>query len=164
MIELEYFFNSKSGLMEVYQLIRFAADEPWKIVLDGELLGSLENLHGTWKQLSGEQLSKALFDGITNHINNQYFNSLPEAICSRWPNLVAKVVLKSDIAYMVICKEGISFKDFERIFSRFVPYLLKEEWTINFQVFNHDFSDDFSLEVKPLAYKKETFGWEKVNR
>ncbi len=93
-----------------------------------------------------------------------FFNSLPQEICSRWPNLVEKVVLQSDTAYMVICKEGISFKSFERIFSRFVPGLLKDEWAIKFQVFNHDFSDDFSLNATPLVYKKETFGWEKVSR
>ncbi|GAA3976534.1 hypothetical protein GCM10022246_31080 [Pedobacter ginsengiterrae] len=164
MVELEYFFDGKNGVVEVYQLIRFATDEPWSIVLDGELLGSIEKLHDIWRQESGNDLSTELFNGITQHIDDQYFNSLPQEICSRWPNLVEKVVLKSDTAYMVICKEGISFKSFERIFSRFVPGLLKDEWAIKFQVFNHDFSDDFSLNATPLVYKKETFGWEKVSR
>ncbi|MGN7986254.1 hypothetical protein ACTJKC_02880 [Pedobacter sp. 22226] len=164
MIELEYFFDGENGAVEVYQLIQFGAGEPWRIVLDGELLGSLEKLQGTWRQLSGDELRTELFNGLICHINNQYFNSLPEQICSRWPNLVEKVVLKSDEAYLVICKEGISFKSFERIFSRFVPGLLKDEWVVKFQVFNHDFSDDFLLEASPLVDKRETFGWEEVNR
>jgi len=164
MIELEYFYDGENGAVMVYQLIQFEAGEPWRIVLDGELLGSLENPQGTWRQLSGDDLSAELFNSLTGHIDNQYFNILPEEICSRWPNLVERVVLISDAAYMVICKEGISFRSFERIFSRFIPGLLKNEWAVKFQVFNHDFSDDFLLESRPLVYKKEIFGWEEVNR
>jgi len=164
MTELEYFFEGENGVSELYQLIRFGAGEPWKIVLNGELIGSLEKQHGAWAQLSGNGFSRELLNGITTYIDAQYFNSLPAEICSRWPNLVEKVLLRSDTAYMIICKEGISFKSFQRIFSRFVPGLLKDEWTVNFQVFNHDFSDDFSLLAKPLVYKKESFGWEEVNR
>lgn len=164
MIELEYFFEMGNGAVRGYQLIRFGAGEPWRIVMDGELLGSLENLHGSWRQLSGDDIGAELFDGLTGHIDHQYFNSLPGEICSRWPNLVEKVILNSDTTYMVICKEGISFNSFERIFSRFVPGLLKDEWAVKFQVFNHDFSDDFLFEARPLVYKKEIFGWEEVNR
>ncbi len=61
MVELEYFFDGKNGVVEVYQLIRFATDEPWSIVLDGELLGSIEKLHDTWRQDSGNDLSTELF-------------------------------------------------------------------------------------------------------
>ncbi len=164
MTELDYFFEGEDEGSELYQLIRFGAGEPWRIVLDGELLGSLEKLQGTWRQLSGDDLNKQLFSMLTGHIDAQNFNSLPGEICSRWPNLVEKVMFRSDAAYMVICKEGISFKSFERIFSRFVPGLLKDEWTVSFQVFNHDFSDDFSVDARPLVYKKESFGWEEVNR
>ncbi|SDG74123.1 hypothetical protein SAMN05421827_11097 [Pedobacter terrae] len=164
MTELEYFFEGENGISAVYQLICFGAGEPWKIVLDGELIGCMEKWQGTWRQQSGDELNEDLLIGITKHIDAQYFNCLPKEICSRWPNLVEKVVLRSDTAYMIICKEGISFKSFQRIFSRFVPGLLKDEWAVNFQVFNHDFSDDFSLRAKPLVYKKESFGWEEVNR
>lgn len=164
MTELEYFFEGGNGASEVYQLIRFGAGEPWKIVLDGELIGSMEKQHGTWMQQSGDELSNELLIGLAGHIDAQHFNSLPQEICSRWPNLVEKVVLRSDTAYMVICKEGISFKSFQRIFSRFVPGLLKDEWVVNFQVFSHDFSDDFLLHARPLVYKKESFGWEEVSR
>lgn len=164
MTELEYFFEAENGISEVYQLIRFGAGEPWKIVLDGELIGSMEKWQGTWRQQSGDELKEDLLISLARHIDAQYFNCLPQEICSRWPNLVEKVVLRSDTAYMIICKEGISFKSFQRIFSKFVPGLLKDEWLVNFQVFNHDFSDDFSLRAKPLVYKKESFGWEEVNR
>jgi len=164
MIELEYFFDGENGTVEVYQLIRFGADNAWRIVIDGELIGSLENLHGTWRQLSGDEISAALFIRLTGHIEAQYFNWLPEEICSRWPNLVEKVVLRSDADYMVICKKGISFKSFEQLFSKFIPGLLKDEWAVKFQVFNHDFSDDFLIEARPLVYKKEKFGWEEVSR
>jgi len=163
-MELEYFLESKNGAVEVYQLIRFGAGEPWRIVLDGELIGSLENLNGTWRQLSGDTLGAELFKGLTGHIDAQYFNRLPQEICSRWPNLVEKIVSRSDADYMVICKENISFKNFEQLFSKFIPGLLKDEWSVKFQVFNHDFSDDFLLTARPLVYKKEKFGWEEVSR
>lgn len=164
MTELEYFFDDESGISVVYQLIRFGVGEPWKIVLDGELIGSMQKWQGTWKLQNCDELSKDLLIGLTGHIDAQYFNYLPHEICSRWPNLVEKVVLRSDAAYMIICKEGINFKSFQGIFSKFVPGLLKDEWSVNFQVFNHDFSDDFSLLAKPLVYKKESFGWDEVNR
>ena len=164
MIELEYFFDRGDETVEVYQLIQFEPREPWRIVLDGELLGSLENQAGTWRQMSGNDIGEALFQGLTNHIDDQYFNSLPGAICSRWPNLVEKVILRSDAEYMVICKEGINFEGFERIFSKFVPGLLKNEWPVKFDVFDHDFASDFSIETSPIVYKKDTFGWEEVSR
>ncbi|KQM69232.1 hypothetical protein ASE74_04255 [Pedobacter sp. Leaf216] len=164
MIELEYFFCGENGEVEVYQLIRFGAGEPWRIVLDGELLGSLENLNGIWRQLSGDELTAELFKALTGHIEHGYFNRLPEEICSRWPDLVEKVVLRCDADYMVICKEGISFKSFEQVFSKFIPGLLKDEWAVKFQVFSHDFCDDFLLEARPLVYKKQKFGWQKVIR
>ncbi|WP_293789735.1 hypothetical protein [uncultured Pedobacter sp.] len=164
MTELEYFFEDENGLSVVYQLISFGVGEPWKIVRDGELIGSMKKWKGTWKLQSGDELSDDLLIGLTSHIDAQHFNCLPGEISSRWPNLVEKVVLRSDTAYMIICKEGINLNSFQAIFSRFVPGLLKDEWAINFQVFNHDFSDDFSLLAKPLVYKKESFGWEEVDR
>jgi hypothetical protein len=164
MIELEYFFDGENGAVEVYQLIRFALGEPWRIVLDGELLGSLEKIQGIWRQLSGDELKVELFNSLTRHIDDQYFNRLPEELCLRWPSQIEKVVVSSDTGYLVICKAGISFKSFEGIFSRFVPGLLKDEWSVKFQVFNHDFSDDFLLEAKPMVKKKDSYGWEEVSR
>lgn len=162
MIELEYFFEGENGTVQVYQLIHFRAGEPWNVIQDGEILSTIENYDSKWRQLSGDELRAEIFKGITKHIDDQYFNRLPEEICLRWPNLVEKVLLNSDADYMVICREGINFRSFEHIFSKFVPGLLKDEWAVKFQLFNHDFSDDFLLEARPLVYKKEIFGWEEV--
>jgi len=164
MIELECFFDGENGTVEVYQLIRFAVGEPWRVVLDGELLGSVEKMQGNWRQLSGAELKAGIFNGLTRHIDDQYFNRLPEELCLRWPNQIEKVLATSDEEYLVICKAAVSFKSFEGIFSRFVPGMLKDEWIVKFRVFNHDFSDDFLLEAKPRCRGKESYGWEEVSR
>jgi len=164
MIELEYFLDRENGAVEVYQLIRFARAEPWRIVLEGELLGSIEKLQGSWGQLSGEPLSAELFGHLTRHIDSQHFNRLPEQLCQRWPKQIETVVARSDAEYLVICKAALNFKSFEGIFSRFVPGLLQDEWSVSFRVFNHDFSEDFSLLAAPTGISRASYCWGELNR
>ncbi|RYD71107.1 MAG: hypothetical protein EOP53_24225 [Sphingobacteriales bacterium] len=149
MTQLDYFFTHPNGTTESYQLIRFALQEPWRIILEGEYLGSVEKVGEEWRQLSGGDLDTAFFNGITTFIESQHFNSLPNEILSRWPKLVQEVVMRSDQEYLVICREGIHFEHFYRIFTRFVPLMLKDEWPVTFQVYNHDFSEDFNAIMNP---------------
>lgn len=158
MIELEYFLERECETL-VYQLIQFSPSEPWKIVLDGELLGSVSKQGFEWKQLTGEELQDYLFKGMTTLIDAQNFNVLPQEVISRWGNYIDQVLPRSDSAYLVVCRSGISFKTFERVFSRFVSDLLKDEWSVEFQVFNHDFSEDFTVLAKPVVWRKEAAGW-----
>ncbi len=160
MIELEYFLERSAGEVLVYQVIQFSAEEPWRVVFDGEVLGSLKKLEGKWKQLSGNDLPAEMVSGIVALVDGQYFNDLPTQILSRWPNLIAEVVCKSDQDYLVICKVDISFKSFQGIFSKFISGLLQDEWAVSFRVFNHDFSDDFYVEAKPVIWKKDKQGWD----
>ncbi len=159
MIELEYFLSDVDATVSVYQVIQFSPDDPWRVVLDGELLGSIDKIEGSWRQLSGEDFSVQFFNEIVAFIEKQNFNNLPAALISRWNNQIQEVVTRSDQEYLVICKAGISFSSFEGIFSRFVICLLKDEWPVNFRVFSHDFSQDFSLLAKPVVLKKHTLGW-----
>jgi len=161
MTELDYFFTHSDGKTNGYQLIWFSFAEPWRILLDGELLCSIEKTGQEWKQISGEDLPDDLFKGISRFIESQYFNTLPSELLSRWPKLIDKVVVRSDRSYLIVCKTGIAFKNFERIFARFVPGLLKDEWPVNFQVYDHDFSDDFMITVKPEKgeYKSSYQHW-----
>lgn len=158
MIELEYFLERECETL-VYQLIQFSPSEPWKILLDGELLGSITKHEAEWRQLNGEKLQDYLFDGITRLIDAQNFNGLPQEILSRWGNYIEQVLPRSDREYLVVCRAEISFKTFERVFSRFVSDLLKDEWLVEFKVFNHDFSEDFTVLAKPVVWRKEVVGW-----
>ncbi len=46
----------------------------------------------------------------------------------------------------------VNFRSFEKMFEEFVPDMIKEEWAINFKVYNHNFDEDF---VKQLRRKNE---------
>ncbi|NTE01317.1 hypothetical protein G6M26_01820 [Agrobacterium tumefaciens] len=153
MIELACFFMQTDAKIIVYQLIQFSPEDSWRVVLDGELMGSIDKLDGNWKQLSGEDFPEELLGSIIKLIAQQHFNQLPSALMSRWNNMIHEVILKSDQEYLVVCKPAISFKSFEGIFSKFVPGLLKDEWPVSFQVFNHDFSDDFTVLAYPVIHQ-----------
>lgn len=148
MTQLDYFFTGENEDTESYQLIQFSPSEPWRIVLDGEYLGSIEKVGKDWRQKSGKNLDTTFFTGITTFIESQHFNSLPNEILSRWPKLIQEVIMKSDEKYLVICKASIHFESFERIFTRFISGQLKDEWPISFQVYNHDFSADFTVQAR----------------
>lgn len=129
----------------MYQLIQFAKDGHWSVLDGDEFLGSIERRGGKWVAILGEYISSAMIEGAGNLIDQQYYHILPTAICARWPKLIAEVIAKSDCEYMVVCKPLINFEVFERIFTKFVPGLIKDEWPVDFQVYNHDFSEDFLL-------------------
>lgn len=158
MIELDYFFTESDEKSSHYQLIQFSQNEPWRLVQDGELLGSLEKWNGKWKQLTGSPLSDALLEGICKLIESQHYRQLPEQLLSRWGNVIAEVITKSDDEYLIICKERVSFRSFTSIFSKFVSTMLKDEWPVRFQLFNADFSEDFEIMAQPVK-TSYSFGW-----
>lgn len=160
MIELAYFLPDENDKVVVYQVIQFSPDDQWRVVLDGELLGSFDKFEGQWRQLSGEDFSNQFFSGIVNFVDMQNFNDLPAALMQRWNKQILEVVSRSDQEYLIVCKAGIGFNSFEGIFSRFVSGLLKDEWPVSFRVFNHDFSQDFTLLAKPLVLEKNIVGWD----
>lgn len=161
MIELACFFTKADAEILVYQVIQFSPEDSWRVVLDGELMGSIDKFNGTWKQLSGDDFPGELFDEIVTLIEKQYFNQLPSALMSRWNNIIHEVVARSDHEYLVVCRSGVSFESFKGIFSKFVPGLLKDEWPISFQVFNHDFSDDFTVLAYPVIHHDRAIAWNK---
>ncbi|SDD14223.1 hypothetical protein [Pedobacter soli] len=158
MIELDYFFTESDEKSSHYQLIQFSQNEPWRLVQDGELLGSLEKWNGKWQQLSGSPLSDALLEGICKLIESQHYHELPVQLLSRWGNVIAEVITKSDDEYLIICKERVSFRSFTSIFSKFVSTMLKDEWPVRFQLFNADFSEDFEIMAQPVK-ASYNFGW-----
>lgn len=158
MIELDYFFTESDEKSSHYQLIQFSQNEPWRLVQDGELLGSLEKWNGKWKQLTGSPLSDVLLEGICKLIESQHYRQLTEQLLSRWGNVIAEVITKSDDEYLIICKERVSFRSFTSIFSKFVSTMLKDEWPVRFQLFNADFSEDFEITAQPVK-ASYSFGW-----
>lgn len=110
MIELAYFLPDENDKVVVYQVIQFSPDDPWRVVLDGELLGSFDKFEGQWRQLSGEDFSNQLFLGIVNFVDMQNFNDLPAALMARWNKQIQEVVSRSDQEYLIVCKPELDSK------------------------------------------------------
>jgi len=151
MTELNYFFERSNGEMMNYQLIQFTVNAPWSVLDGDEFLGSIEKNDGKWIAVLGNNLTHTIVQGAGNLIDKQHYHALPAEICARWPKLVAEVIAKSDDMYMVVCKPEINFQTFKRIFTKFIPGLLKDEWPVDFYVYNDSFNEDFVL----MAHKRE---------
>lgn len=145
MIELDFFYPLNDPNALAYQLICFDTKACWKILLDGELLGSFEKQNNAWKKLTGEWVNDDFIVAAGNLIDAQAYNRLPNEICTRWEKQIAEVIAESDHSYLVICKPDINFAAFTKIFSRFIPGLLKDEWKITFKIYSHDFNEDLQL-------------------
>jgi hypothetical protein len=161
LIELDYFFETPDGETLIYRLIQFSINGPWSVLDGDEFLGSIEKREGKWMAVLGEYLSHAMVQEAGKLIDKQYYHTLPAEICARWPKLIAEVIAKTDREYVVVCKPLINFETFERIFTKFVPGLIKDEWSVDFQVYNHDFSQDFVLES---IGREEALRNEPINR
>jgi hypothetical protein len=158
MIEIDFFYPQDLGQPLAFQLIRFAREEPWDIVLHGELLGRIEKKDGHWRGCFSNDLPDNFILLAGQLIDAQHYNQLPSQIKDRWAKQVAEVITESDRAYMVVCKPEINFLAFKGIFSRFVPGLLKDEWAVKFKVFSHDFNQDFELLVsRPLKESRLSY-------
>lgn len=144
MIELDYFPRGNAG---VYQLVQFRAAEPWRVVESGELLGSLVKTDGVWQLKGNSGLSMELLEDIGRFIDGQEFNLLPMIIRNRWPDEVTEVVAQGDNGYLVVCKDGIDFERFEKVFRAYLPGLVKDEWAICFRVYDAGMNADFEVVV-----------------
>lgn len=161
MIELDYFFYGVGGEMISYILIQFSVNEPWSVLDGDELLGRLEKKDGEWVNVPEGVLNLEMIQKIGRFIDKQHYHVLPSDILSRWPKLVAEVIIQSDREFLVVCREDINFETFERMFTKFVPGMLKDEWHVNFRVYNSDFSSDFMLEAKG---KREELSYDPIRK
>jgi hypothetical protein len=146
MIELTYFNDDVAS--KAYQLIQFRAGEPWRVVDEGELLGSIEKLDGRWLVRGKGVISESLIQGISGLIDRQHFNRLPVEIKAHWTEEVQEAIAQGDNQYLVICKVNIDFQRFEKVFSAYISTLVKDEWDIRFRVYDADMSCDFEVFVK----------------
>lgn len=149
MIELDYF---PRGTGDVYQLVQFRAGEPWRVVEGGELLGSLVKSDGVWQLKCNSVLSMDLLEDIGRFIDGQEFNLLPMTIRNRWPDEVMEIVAQGDNSYLVVCKDGIDFERFEKVFRAYLPGLVKDEWTICFRVYDAGMNADFEVLVNSSIF------------
>ncbi|WP_316825982.1 MULTISPECIES: hypothetical protein [Pedobacter] len=145
-VVLDYLFG-EGDAMDAYQLVRFAEGEPWNVLYNGFLLGSLSKVDGIWISANGENLDGGRISAIGKFIDSQHFNLLPDKIKVHWEEQVKEVIMENDSSYMVVCRDGIEFDCFRLIFSSFVSELVEEEWPVVFSVYNAAFSDDFKVEV-----------------
>ena len=146
MIELTYFHPLETN--QVYQVIQFREQDPWKVVEDGELLGSVEKLEGIWRCMGNQTLDDQLIKGIGNLIDQQHFNRLPLDIKKHWADDVQEALAQGDNQYLVICKPDVDFHRFEKVFHTYISELVKDDWEIRFRVYDAAMSNDFEVFVK----------------
>lgn len=145
-VVLDYLFGEGED-MAAYQLVRFSREGPWCVLSSGYLLGNLSKLDGIWIAQDADRIDGERILSIGKFIDSQHFNLLPDKIKLHWEEWVAEVIMHNDSNYMVVCKEGIEFEHFKRMFCAYIPELVEEEWTIVFNVYNAGFSEDFKVEV-----------------
>lgn len=146
MVALDYLFNENDQI-KAYQLVRFAAGEPWLILEDGLLLCTIEKKLNIWLETTPSNFDRELLDQIGVFIDKQHFNFLPDKIKTHWHDAVQEVIMQSDSAYLVVCKENVEFNHFKNVFSAFIAELIEEEWSVEFKVYNASFSDEFIVRV-----------------
>ncbi len=140
-------------LGSAYLLLQSRRGEPWQIVLGDELIGMLDKIEGSWQLESWADVPEGLCDGLSGLIESQHFNRLPETIISHWPAMVGEVVVSSDSEYLVICRPGTDFVRFVRLFTAYVPHLLKDEWPIVFRVYDSQMSEDAKVVAERFVAK-----------
>jgi hypothetical protein len=144
MIELTYFENST----QLFQVIQFRAGDSWRIVLDGELLGSIIKLDGQWVANRNTILVKGLVESIGKFIDLQHFNQLPAELKTRWSMYIQQVIIQGDDQYLIVCWPETDFSRFEKIFRTYISTLVKDRWEILFRVYDSEMSADFQVLVK----------------
>jgi len=148
MIELVYF--DRNAVSEAYQVIQFRAGESWRIARDGELLGSVEKLNGVWRVREGSELAEELIGNIGRLIDAQHFNKLPNDIKIHWPAQVEEVIPSGDEEYLVITKPEIDFERFVKIFTAYIPHLLKDEWPVLFKLYDAGMNQDWEVSARAI--------------
>ncbi|NII82185.1 hypothetical protein FHT21_001230 [Pedobacter sp. SG908] len=161
MIELDFFFNLPNRDIMHFQLIQLSREEPWTVFYCDHVLAGIIKEGKEWKQLSGEVLPEELLQNIGLFIDRQQYRKLPDELKWRWPKLIEEIIVNSDSEYMVICKPFVNFRSFEKMFEKFVPAMIKDEWAINFKVYSHDFEEDF---IKQLNRKDEKSGYQPIQK
>lgn len=151
MIELPYFLETYQD-SKVYQVIQFNPGETWQIVAGDELIGRLEKLYGLWNLSAEMEVPAGLLKGVAQLIDEQHFHQLPFDIKMHWAADVQEVLVQSDAEYLVVCKPGICFERFEKLFRGSINLLLKDEWEIRFRVYNSNMSDDFEVLTRSSIY------------
>lgn len=148
MIELVYF--DRNAVTEAYQVFQFRAGESWRIARDGELLGSVEKLNGVWRGREGSKLAEELIGNIGRLIDAQHFNKLPNDIKIHWPAQVQEVIPSGDEEYLVITKPEIDFERFVKIFTAYIPHLLKGEWPVLFKLYDAGMNQDWEVSARAI--------------
>jgi hypothetical protein len=152
MIELDFFPDGVNGV--VYQVLQFRAGESWRVVYAGELICCMEKLEGLWYAKGKVILPQELIKGIGRLIDAQHFNLLPIELKQHWEAYVRETIAQGDNQYLVVCKDGIDFERFEKLFRAYIMNLVRDPWEIRFRVYNAVMSEDFEVVVKGavLAY------------
>ena len=161
MIELDFFFNLPNGDIKHLQLIQLSRGELWTVLDHEQILEKMLKEDGKWKTLLSSSLSEELIQNIGLFIDRQQYQNLPIEIKLRWPKLIEEIIANSDSEYLVVCKPFVNFRSFEKMFEKFVPAMIKDEWAINFKVYSHDFSEDF---IKKLSRREGRSSYQPIQK
>ena len=133
---------------ETYQLVHYLESEAWHILADGYLIGRLEKANNVWLSTIPTNLNQERLFEIGAFIDAHNFNNLSLKLKKHWATYIQEVIMQSDCAYLVICREDIDFGQFKLLFTSFIGDLVEMPWPIGFKVYNSDFSDEFLIDVK----------------
>ncbi|MDQ1142471.1 MAG: hypothetical protein ABWZ79_06430 [Pedobacter agri] len=149
MIKLHYLHEDPTQELgfSAYLLLQEENHHSFLILNDDEILGQIDLSNGHWRNLADQKLDEEFVKSISKFIMAQQFLHLPKLIKNRWKDFVAEVVVQSESNYLIVTKADIDFETFERIFSDFVPQLIKEEWPITFKVYDAGFNQEFELRI-----------------
>ena len=146
MIELVY-FSKHQRPRKAYHVIQEKPGEPWQIVDGDELIGRMEKMQGLWNLRCWGEIPEGMCMELANLIESQHFNYLPAEIKSHWQAQVHEIIPQSDDEYLLVCKPGIDFERFVKVFSAYVPCLLKDEWPITFNLYDAGMNEDATVSV-----------------
>jgi hypothetical protein len=144
MIELTYYENSS----QLFQVMQFRAGDAWRIVHNGELLGSIIKVENTWVAGRNSSLVQGLVESIGKFIDLQHFNKLPRELETHWSMYIRQVIVQGDDQYLIVCLPLVNFRRFEKVFRAYIGSLVKDRWEILFKVYNAEMSADFEVLVK----------------
>ncbi|WP_316799550.1 hypothetical protein [Pedobacter frigidisoli] len=73
MIELAYRCDLPDHQHHVYTLMQYGSDEPFSYMIDGEVIGKLDKVEGSWKQLSGKDTPQEVINDIGSFLDNRKY-------------------------------------------------------------------------------------------
>ncbi|WP_431291855.1 hypothetical protein [Pedobacter sp. P26] len=149
MIELTYLFEQEFLDDVSYQLIRAGTEDPWLVLSGCKVLGIIDEVEGSWKQIAGGDIPPMVIKGMGDLINMQQFSWLPDLIKKQWSKYVLDVVVENIDCYEIVCHKEACSKRFKQRFTLGIHALAQRESAITFKVRCFQRSDYYEVIKAP---------------